>query len=206
MSISLGKRIIAIVIVVATAASLLGVGRVLAREDPLEHADAIYVLGGDWIQRWLEATDLYHEGYAPLIVVSRGTIEPGERELQRRGAHYPNAGELGRDVMVAQLHVPTQAIELMTTDVDNTAQEADAIREIAVSRHWHRIIVITDRATTRRGGFAMRRALGANVDVIMRAPRLDPFPPDGWWRKRANFRTAFYELPKLIAYWCGLRG
>lgn len=206
MSISRFQRLFAITFVAAIVAALLGLGRMVTREDPLQKADAIYVLGGSWVQRWLEASDLYHEGYAPLIVISRGTIDDGEVELRRRGVPFPGPGELGRDAMVNHLRVPAAAVELLATDVDNTAQEAVAIQRIVADRHWRRLIVITDRASTRRAGFAMRRVLGSNVEVIMRGPRFDDFPPDAWWKTRAGFRTVFYEAPKLLAYWVGLKG
>ncbi len=206
MSLSRLQRFFALTIVVAIVAALLGLGRMVTREDPLQNADAIYVLGGSWTERWLEASDLYKEGYAPLIVISRGTIERGEFELQRRGVPFPSPGELGRNAMVNHLGIPATAVELLTADVDNTAQEAEAIRDIAAARHWHRLIVITDRATTRRAGFAMRRVLGAGVEVIMRGPRYDGFSPNGWWKTRPGFRTVFYEAPKLLAYWVGLKG
>lgn len=206
MTITRFQRIIALIVVILMAAALLGAGRLVTQEDPLQKADAIYVLGGSWVQRWLEATDLFKEGYAPAIVISRGTIDDGERELERRGIPFPNAGSLGRDTIVAHLGVPATAVEVLAVSVDNTAQEATAIKAVALERRWHRVIVITDRASTRRAGFAMRRVLGADVEVIMRAPRLDSFPPAQWWRRRADFRTVFYELPKLLAYWAGLKG
>lgn len=206
MSISRFQRALALLFVVLIAAGLLGAGRLVTHEDPLQKADAIYVLGGSWVQRWLEAADLFREGYAPHIVISRSTIEAGERELQRRGVPFPSPGELGRNAMVGHLGVPPAAVEVLTTDVDNTAQEAEVIKDVAAGRHWHRLIVITDRASTRRAGFAMRRVLSPGVEVVMRGPRLDGFPPDGWWRRRADFRTVFYELPKLVAYWLGLKG
>lgn len=206
MFISRFQRVTAVVLVVLISACALGAGRFVTREDPLQHADAIYVLGGSWVQRWLEAADLYNEHFAPNIVISRGTISDGERELARRGVAFPSEGELGRRGMVDHLGIPAAAVAVLTTDVDNTAQEAEAIKVVATERHWRRLIVITDRASTRRAGFAMRRVLGANVEVIMRAPRTDAFPPNGWWKRRATFRTVFYELPKLLAYWVGLKG
>lgn len=206
MSISRTQRLLALLVVVALAATLVGAGRLVTHEDPLEKADAIYVLGGSWVERWLEATDLYRESYAPHVVISRGTISDGERELAKRGVPFPSPGELGRTTMIGPLNVPADAVELLATDVDNTAQEAAAIRAVAAERQWRRLIVITDRASTRRAGFAMRRVLGPDILVIMRAPRLDRFPPGRWWQTRASFRTVFYEMPKLLAYWSGLRG
>jgi uncharacterized SAM-binding protein YcdF (DUF218 family) len=206
MSISRIQRLLALTLVVLAASAMLGAGHMVAREDPLQKADAIYVLGGSWIQRWLEAADLYREGYAPRVVISRGTVSEGERELARRGVRLPGEGDMGRTAMITYLKVPAGDVEVLRTDVDNTAQEATAIAPIVAERHWRRIIVITDRASTRRAGFAMRRVLGPDVDIIMRAPRIDSFPPSGWWKQRANFRTVFYEAPKLLAYWLGLKG
>jgi uncharacterized SAM-binding protein YcdF (DUF218 family) len=206
MSITRLQRIVAVVLVLVLFTGALFAGRVVTREDPLQHADAIYVLGGSWVERWLEAADLYNEHYAPNIVISRGTVSSGERELARRGVTLPNEGEIGRRAMIDHLGIPATSVAVLTTDVDNTAQEAEAIKRVVADRHWQRLIVITDRASTRRAGFAMRRVLGPNVEIIMRAPRTDPFPPSGWWRRRADFRTVFYELPKLLAYWAGLKG
>jgi len=200
------QRIAALVIVVLLTAGILGAGRLVTSEDPLQHADAIYVLGGSWVQRSLEAADLYKEGYAPHIVISRGLTEDGEFELARRGIHVTGPAELGRNIMVDALKIPQRAVDLLPDEVDNTAQEADAIKGVAAARHWQRIIFITAPASTRRAGFAMRRALSPGVEVVIRAPRVDRFPVSGWWRQRAHFRTVFYEFPKLVAYWFGLKG
>jgi uncharacterized SAM-binding protein YcdF (DUF218 family) len=206
MSLTRIQRFIAIALVAVAAAGFAGAGRMVVHEDALQTADAIYVLGGNWEQRWLEAADLYAEHYAPMIVLSRGTITAAERELQRRGVPYPASAELGRNALVQHLHIPATAVEVLSDSVDNTAQEAEAIRALAAARHWHKLIVITDRASTRRAGFAMRRVLGPGIDVIVRASRLDDFPANRWWRRRADFRTTFYEVPKLVAYWLGLKG
>jgi uncharacterized SAM-binding protein YcdF (DUF218 family) len=190
----------------AVAVAWLSAGRLLVRQDQLGKADAIYVLGGSWANRWLEAVDLYRGGWAPLILLSAGGRESGELVLAARGVHVPGSAELGRDVMVRQLGLPASAVEVLPDDLDNTAQEAAAIRERAHLAGWHAVIVITDLASTRRAGYAFRRELGGALRVIVRAPRLDQFDGAHWWRTRSDFRTVFYEAPKLLAYWLGLRG
>ena len=65
-------RLGVVLAIVAGAGACLGAGRAITREDALVDADAIYVLGGTWVQRWLEAVDLYKEGRAPRIVMSPG--------------------------------------------------------------------------------------------------------------------------------------
>src|SRR5215472_4395922 len=75
-------------------------GRVLQREDPLEHADAIFVLAGSRMERPLEGLDLYKEGWAPLIVLSPGRPEPAEAIARSRGTTLPSESAAARDTLV----------------------------------------------------------------------------------------------------------
>ena len=190
---------------VASVCLLVSLGRILVREDPLVRADAIYVLGGAPAYRWLEAVDLYHEGYAPLIILSGGSRDD-ERLFDARGVRLPKSTDTGRDVLVRQLGLPASAVAVIDEPVDNTAQEAIAIHGRAVAAGWHRLIVITDRSSSRRTGFAFRRELPSSIDVVVRGSRHDPFDVWRWWRTRVDVRSAMYETPKLLAYWLGLRG
>lgn len=199
-------RVGLMVAAVAGAMSCVFAGRVISREDPLARADAVYVLGGTWVQRWLEAVDLYQEGLAPRIVMSPGGWDDGERALAARGVRLPGPADIARDAMTGPFHIPASAVEILPGEVDNTAQEASAIAAVAAARGWTRLIVITDRPNTRRAGFAMRRALGPGVQVIVRASRHDLYAPSRWWATRPSFRATFYEVPKLLAYWLGLGG
>lgn len=208
MIFSRSRKLLALTLVLMLVgiAALTG-GTLVTKEDPLAHADAIYVLGGSWTERWLEATDLYKEGYAPLVIISRGAIEPGQEELERRGIRLPSSPEIGRTIMTERLGVPADAVRVLNAYVDNTAAEADAIRVTVRQQHWRRLIVITSRSSTRRAGFAMRRILGSDgVEIIMRASRTDGFVPGEWLASRSRFRDVFYEAPKLLAYWLGLKG
>ena len=178
----------------------------MTHEDPLEHADAIYVLGGTWALRWLEGADLLRDGYSARIVLSPGARETGEKVLAGRGTPIPRPIDIQRQMMIERALIPAGAIEIIPGEVDNTAQEAEAIKPVIAASGWHSLIVITDRSTTRRGGYAMRRVLGPNVKIMMRASRYDQYQPGMWWTTRPMIRMTFYEWPKLIAYWLGLRG
>lgn len=73
-------------------------GGFLAAEDPLQKADAIFVLAGSRMNRQLEAADLYLEGYSPRIVLSRQIRERAEVALMARGISIPEDVEQARDV------------------------------------------------------------------------------------------------------------
>ena len=181
-------------------------GRYLQHEDPLQKADAIFVLAGTRMERPLEAVDLYKEGWAPVVVLSPGRPEWTEGMLRARGIRFPSDVELERDALV-QLGLPAAAIVATNGYVDNTAQEANLLRAMVFAHHWRRVIIVTSKYHTRRAAFAFRRGLeGTGAEVVMRATRYDSSDPARWWRIRSDLRFAGSEWQKLVAYRLGLGG
>lgn len=198
--------IASVLLVLAAAWCLPRAGRYLIVEDPVAKSDAIVVLAGSRVERWLEAVDLYKEGWAPRIILSAGREEEAEARLRKQGIRFPSDAELARDAMI-QLHVPADAIAIMPQRLDNTAQEAETVRSTAAAQGWRQLIVVTSKYHTRRTSFAMSRALrGTGIHVLVRPTRYDPATPDRWWSSRADFRFVTSELQKLLAYRLGLGG
>lgn len=168
-------------------------------------ADAIIVLSGRPTDRWLEAYDLWRAELAPLIVMSRGFPDAGSVTLSKRGIRVPSGAEIARDVLIGKLGVPESAVIIIDRNLDNTATEGAATRDLAVARGWKRIIVVTSLPHTRRTAYVMNRTVSpAGVDVQVRATRYERFDPDQWWSYRAGWRWVITELPKLVAYRLGL--
>lgn len=179
-------------------------GRLLHREDPLERADAIFVLAGERVVRWREASDLLREGWAPVVVLSAGYREAAEAELVRRGIVIASEGEVARSAML-QLGHRADTVEVLPGFPDNTAAEGQLLRTHALARGWDKVIVVTSKLHTRRAGFAIDRELeGSGVRIILRASRYDDDDPARWWTRRRTVRMMLGELPKLIAYLLGL--
>jgi uncharacterized SAM-binding protein YcdF (DUF218 family) len=178
-------------------------GRALYHEDALEKADAVMVLAGERVVRWLEAHELVREGWAPRVVLSGGYREPLEQQILDRGIRIPSEGEVARNALLQLGHAPN-TVEIIGY-TDNTAAEALTLRTTALARGWSRIIVVTSKLHTRRAGFAMRRELdGTGVRVIVRASRFDDDDPAQYWRKRRTVRMVLSEMPKMAAYLLGL--
>lgn len=200
-------RTLAIIVVVAFALlayAFTGVGRFLTKEDPLEKADAIAVLAGTRMDRPLEAADLYRLGYAPRIVLSRNIQEQSFTALAARGLTLPPDADVARDLL-ARLGIPRDAIIVPDRTHDNTAQEAQTLRQLAIANGWRRLIVVTSKYHLRRAGFAMRRELaGTGVEVEMRGTRYDTVNPERWWTSRTDWRWVLSEGGKLVAYELGL--
>ena len=179
-------------------------GRFLDHDDALEKADIVFVLAGERVERWLEAVDLYNEGWAPRIVLSPGPVLPIETQLRARGVVYPREGDLARSAVIAA-GVPAEAVSVLDHAVDNTAHEAAELRRSIPVEERRRLIVVTSRYHTRRAGFAFHRAFrGTPTRVIVRGSRYSPAHPALWWRHRDEPRFIMTELPKLAAYLAGL--
>ncbi len=180
-------------------------GRYLVVHQPLERSDAIVVLAGSRVERWLGAVDIYRAGWAPRIVLSRGRMESAERRLHDMGIRFPADADLASDAMV-QMHVPAQAIVMLPDDLDNTAQEAAATRRLATASGWSRIIVVTSKYHSRRTAYAFAREFrGTPIRVSVQPTAYDPSVPSRWWSSRQDFRFVTSELQKLVAYHLGLR-
>jgi uncharacterized SAM-binding protein YcdF (DUF218 family) len=201
------RRILVVVVLICAAGgayAFIHLGTFLAREDPLRKGDAIYVLAGTQLTRPLEAADLYLEGYAPRIVMTRDTSEPAFAVIEHRGAKLSSGVERARDVMI-QLGVPAMAITLPDTIHDNTAAEAATLRELARTNHWRTVIIVSSKLHLRRAHFAFERELrGTDVQIVMRGSRYDDAKPERWWRARGDIRDILSEVPKLLAYVAGL--
>jgi uncharacterized SAM-binding protein YcdF (DUF218 family) len=197
-------KLLVILTVVGAAASLPLAGRFLVREDPVAHADAIFVLAGGRAERWLEGVQLYKEDCAPIVLLSPGIVDPTEQALRAKGIRLPAEADIARDAMM-QLGVPDSAIERIEGSVDNTAQEAARLHAVASRRGWHQVIVVTSKYHSRRTAFAFRRELaGSGTAAIVRTSRYDRSDPAHWWRQRGDMRFVLSEYEKLLAYRLGL--
>jgi uncharacterized SAM-binding protein YcdF (DUF218 family) len=204
----LSRRILVVVILAAVVASGMyavdRLGPFLAVEDPLVNADAVLVLAGTRMTRPLEGAELVREGYAPVMVLTRETVDPGLEIVARRGHPFPQDADRAREVFVT-MGVRREAILIPDRIHTSTASEAETLRELALAHGWRRVIVVTSKFHLRRAAYAMRRELrGTGVEVRMRATRYDPLQPERWWARRAESRWVAAEFPKLIAYVLGL--
>lgn len=201
------RRFVAIALLVVVAAgayAFINVGRWLSPQQPLQKADAIFVLAGTVAERPLEAADLYEAGYAPRILVTRDTPEPAVLVAGTRGASLPQRFELNRQ-MLLELGVPASALIVPDRIHDNTAAEAQTLRDVAVMLGWKRVIVVSSAYHLRRVSIACRRQLrGTGIELLLRGTRYDPAVPDRWWTRRNDIRWVISEVPKVLAYWLRL--
>ena len=178
-------------------------GAWLVVQDPLDKADAVYVLGGTMYERPLEAVELYREGWAPRIMLVQQMADLGEAELVRRGIPYPREVDVQVEVL-GRLGIPRDAIVIVNR-ADSTADEADHLHAVVTRDRLSRVIVVTSKQHTRRARMVMRRRLdGTGTQVIMRHSRYDQSDVDRWWTRRGTLRFTLFEYQRLFGYWTGL--
>jgi uncharacterized SAM-binding protein YcdF (DUF218 family) len=136
-----------------------------ARVDPLEHADAIIVLGGEHDGREDYALGLAREGWAHSVVMS-DPYEDGDRVMKRVCA------ESSQDVQVL----------CPRPEVLTTRGEAMMMRRLADERSWHKIIVVSWRYHLPRVRFIFQQCFSDRSDaaVVTAVPRRYRFSPLGW--------------------------
>ena len=187
--------------ITASTVALLGVGEWLVKEDPLQPTTAIAVLSGYTPDRALEAAQLYYDGYAKEIWLTH----PGMHvdALAELGIHYPAEDDVNSRVL-RRVGIPAKAIHVLETPVVNTDQELDVISAALQSRGGQKVIIVTNKAHTRRVHLLWDKYYGSRGQIIVHAVSDDPFQPGRWWRYSGSLTEVVHEVLGIMNAWAGL--
>jgi uncharacterized SAM-binding protein YcdF (DUF218 family) len=180
---------------------LLGIGRWLVVEDPLEKAQAIVVLSGRMPLRAVEAAKLYREGYAPKIWLTYST-EPGAT-LQTMGISFVGEDAYNRQVLLHE-GVPAADIQLLQPPIINTADEIAAVSAALKEEKGARVILVTSKVHTRRVRILWHKLATHGEQAIVRAASDDPFEPKRWWRTTGDALDVVREFLGILNAWAGM--
>jgi uncharacterized SAM-binding protein YcdF (DUF218 family) len=151
--------------------------------DPLTHADAIVVLGGNSQTRPPVAADLYRRGLANKVLVSNSS----DFQLNRAA--------------LLKLGVPASAIEAFGRANTNTREEAVALREWAERNAASVFVIPSEPFMTRRVQWIFRRELFAMPVTIKVQPLESPgYSPEGWWKTEQGSIAFQNEISKYLYY------
>jgi len=189
-----------LVAALATTTPLLrAAGRFLIEEQAPAPADAIVVLTGSFPDRILEAVALYHEGWAPRIILCREPENAGFRRLRALAVRVPRLFELNRSV-AEQLRVPAAAVTVLDRPAGSTYSEAEVVLDFARAEGIRSILLVTSKYHSRRAARIYRHLADGQVRVLARPARDDDFDPAAWWRDRASTRRVVIEYQKLLTF------
>jgi uncharacterized SAM-binding protein YcdF (DUF218 family) len=150
--------------------------------DPLTHADAIVVLGGNSQTRPPVAADLYRRGLSNTVLVSDSS------DCQLNHAALLNLG------------VPATAIELFGKANTNTREEAVALRGWAERHAASVFLVPSEPFMSRRVQWIFRREFsGRPATIHVQAFDAPGYSREGWWKSEQR-SMSFNEILKYIYY------
>jgi uncharacterized SAM-binding protein YcdF (DUF218 family) len=190
-----------IVVLIVAVIAVLGVGRWLVVENPLEKADAIVVLSGRIPMRAIEAARLYRAGYASQIWLTRP--EEPAASLEALGIPYSGEDFFNTRVLTHE-GVPLSAIRVLVPPINNTADEVRAIAAELRRENGSTVIVVTTKAHTRRVCRLWHQLARGQGHAIVRAATGDPFDPAHWWRTTGDALDVVREVLGVLNAWAGL--
>lgn len=179
---------------------LTSVGRYLVTEQPLVKADLILVLSGQIPLRVLEAARIYHERYAPKILLTNELKERGTEELLRVGIRIPDSQERAI-TLLQELHVPRNDILVIQERADSTRSEMQTVAQFLKHHPLNSLIIVTSKSHTTRAYKIFSTGLEPQVRVIMHPVPNDPFDPNRWWQDRTDAKDVLHEYEALTDFW-----
>jgi hypothetical protein len=193
---------IVLVVTATTSAVLFGLGHWLVKEDSLKPSTAIAVLSGNIPSRALEAAWLYRDGYAKEIWLTHPGVPTDS--LKELGIQYPSEDDLNVRVLRRE-GVPAKAIHVMDTPINNTAEELEVLSTALQSRGGQRMIVVTNKAHTRRVHLLWNKYFATRGQLIVHAVSDDDYQADRWWRTTGGVNEVVHEVMGIANVWTGLQ-
>lgn len=174
------------VVVIARYRLLTAIGRFLIVQDALDRAGVIVVLsGGARDERVGQAAELYHAGYASLVMLSGGEAIIG----------LPVSDLLKNQAL--KHRIPGSAL-LFESGSTSTAEQARYLRPILERHGFRRAIVVTSSYHSRRTRYLFRSVFaGSPVEIRVYPVQRDIFSPIEWWTRDWDTEEVVLEYIKL---------
>lgn len=173
----------------------------LLQADEPKFAEAIVILAGD-VRRTRHAADLFRQGFAPLVLISRPVRTAREQLLDGLDIPFPRAEELDFEVL-SKIGVPTANIAFYGDGSVSTFDEALALQKSLFAGKSSRLLVVTSPYHVRRARIILADAL-PGVDLRVIATPYEQFPAR-WWTSQDAARDLLLEMTKLGFYLTGGR-
>jgi uncharacterized SAM-binding protein YcdF (DUF218 family) len=184
--------VLAVVGVLTAPRWLPAIGEFLVVSEPLAPADAIIVLAGNAPARLPHAEDLYHQGLAPLLIVSDEEVHTQTLDT--------TWSQLYADGVVAS-DLPASALTIVTDPPpESTLDEAERDAALLQARGLHSAILVTDPFHSRRARLLFGAEFARHGLSVRSSPNADQLDLPHWWMDRATRRMVVEEYVKLGAY------
>lgn len=196
----LNVLVIHVMLLLLVAGVFAGAGWWLRASDEAISADIVVVLAGA-PERAFYAADVYRQGYAPLVFVSRPKKENGQTMLNAVGIAMPSSEDIYSQVLLRK-GVPAANIKVFGGGSLSTLEEAMALRDEIRGKQL-RILVVTSPFHVRRSKIIFHNVLKDHVkELRVLSDPYEPFPAR-WWTDQDAARNVMLEGMKLVFFQLG---
>ncbi len=196
----LKPRILKILLLVVVAWVVMAAlaPRALVVNAPLASADAIVIMSGSsaYRERTQKAAQLYHEGRAPLVLLTDDHTRGGWSSAQQRNPFFV---ERATDELISA-GIPRDRIIVVPGLAESTRDEALLLKDYVVTQNLQSILVVTSSYHSRRALRTLNQAFAGTGKTV----GLEPVPSSleaFWWLRPAGWRTIGIEYVKMVYYW-----
>jgi uncharacterized SAM-binding protein YcdF (DUF218 family) len=172
-------------------------------EKKLEKADAIIVLGGSkvYIERTQKAAEVYRQGVSTKILLTDDGGFGGWSNAESKNLPF---FELSKRQLLAQ-NVPESAIEIVKPEGDGTNYEAENIAQLAKTRGWKSIQIVTSGYHTSRAlwtfeKFFSKNELEIEIGIVSPLPGIQTPQSSNWWFSINGWSLVAGEYVKFAYY------
>ncbi len=176
---------------------LAPIGRHLVATDPLEPSDWIVVLAGSPYLSAAEAARLYHERWAPAILLTNQPRPRGQDDLLRLGVPVKDSQETARGLLGA-LRVPAEAVKTLPDRSGTMVDELQAVRRFLAGHAIRGVILVPSKVQSARARRLCQAELGPTTRCTIRPPAGDSYDPTRWWMDREDVAAVVQEYAALI--------
>ena len=173
------------------------IGEFLVVADPLQKADALFLLAGDEDPRLAYGAQLLEQGYAGWFILTDMHL----RSVDTQGVYSTRV-----KLKAMELGVPAVRILIIPGQVSTTYEEVARLKEFSVAQGFHSLIVVTSPYHTRRARWLLRQVFrGSGVTVLVRPVPNHSYRAEAWWRSPEDREQTTLEYAKALAHLFGCR-
>lgn len=170
---------------------------IITNDQPIK-SDAIFVLAGDYT-RPPYAADLYLQGFAPTVYVSRPNKEPIYAELRKLNIQLQKHEDIYKKILMAK-GVPSHAIITFGEGILSTVEEAETLKKIYGDK-LNSLLIVTSPSHTRRSKLIFEKVM-PDIRITVVPTPYEHFPQQ-WWKNRSASLAVVSETAKTLFYLLG---